>query len=163
MSKPVRRSPLRHSFTGRFCAPTPTISEPDNPPIRQPGNPAIQRSADCAIGPMLTRGAARGFLGVTQLAMAQPVRLSNWPCIWVCWAEMSSSCSATAVSLLSSALPISAMVSVSSATFVGGRRRHTATVLASVRRRTVPGPEAVKGHRHSDPRGSSSNIQRPAI
>ena len=141
----------------------PTIHQFDNLAIRRSGDPAIQRSANCAIGPMLTRGAARGFLGVTQLAMAQPVRLSNWPGIWVCWAEMSSSCSATAVSLLSSTLPISAMVSVSSATFVGGRRRHTATVLASVRRRTAPGPEAVKGHRHSDPRGSSSNIQRPAI
>ena len=70
MSKPVRRSRLRRSFTGRFCTPTPTISEPVNSIIRQSGNPAIQRSAHCAIGPMLTPCDARGFLEVTQLEMA---------------------------------------------------------------------------------------------
>ena len=43
---------------------------------------------------------------------------------------------------------------------VGVRRRQVATVLAGVRRRTVPGPKAVRGHRHSGPRGSS-NVQPP--
>ena len=65
MSKPVRRSPLRHSFTGRFCAPTPTISEPDNPPIRQPGNPAIcelrnRANAHTGCRPGFPRGDAVG-------------------------------------------------------------------------------------------------------